>query len=69
MAPRDLHRMKHLKETGMSYFQHMLHALYIGAFLVIAGFCCITHSFAPFVFKNTASKIITHLNDDVIKKT
>ena len=55
--------MKHLEETGMSYFQHMRHALFIGTLLFVAGFCCVTHSVAPFMFESSASNIIKYLND------
>ncbi len=60
--------MGHLQDTGMTYFQHMRHAIYIGTLLIIAGACCIAHSVAPFVFKTTASSIIAHLSDIVISR-
>jgi len=60
--------MKHLKDAGMNYFQHMLHALYIAYLLISAGVCCIIHSFFPFLFETTASKTIKHLNNNVISR-
>tara|TARA_Y100001963_G_scaffold45011_1_gene63327 strand:+ start:2951 stop:3133 length:183 start_codon:yes stop_codon:yes gene_type:complete len=60
--------MKHLKETGMSYTQHMRHALFVSALLFIAAFCCLAHSVAPFMCESTASDIIKHLNKDILKR-
>ena len=60
--------MGHLRDAGMTYFQHMRHALYVGTFLILAGVCCVTHSVMPFLFKTTASNIITHLSDNVISR-
>ena len=60
--------MEHLKDVGMTYFQHMRHAIYISILLFAAAACCLIHSVAPFVYKKTASSIITHLNDNVISR-
>lgn len=60
--------MKHLKDTGMNYFQHMLHALRIACLLIGAGCCCAIHSIFPFLFESTTSKIIKHLNDNMISR-
>ena len=60
--------MNHLKDTGMGYFRHMRHAMYISVLLIAAAACCAIHSVAPFVFEKTASRIITHLTDNVISR-
>ena len=60
--------MGHLKDVGMTYFQHMCHAIHISTLLFAAAACCLIHSVAPFVYKKTASNIITHLNDNVINR-
>ena len=60
--------MGHLKEAGMTYFQHMYHALRISTFLIIAALCCVIHAVLPFTFKKTASSIIKHLSDDVASR-
>ena len=60
--------MEHLKDVGMTYFQHMRHAIYISILLFAAAACCLIHSVVPFVFEKTASTIITHLSDNVISR-
>ena len=60
--------MGHLQDVDMTYFQHMRHAIYISTLLFAAAACCLIHSVAPFVYKKTASKIITHLSDNVISR-
>ena len=60
--------MGHLKDVGMTYFQHMRHAIYISILLLAAAACCLIHSVVPFVFKKTASTIITYLSDNVISR-
>jgi len=60
--------MNHLEDVGMTYFQHMRHALYISFLLAVASFCCVTHAACPFIFKQTASCIIKHLTDNVISR-
>ena len=58
----------HLKETGMSYFAHMLHALKISSKLAIASFCCAVHSVFPFFFETTASTILENTLNNTIKR-
>ncbi len=60
--------MNHLKEAGMTYFQHMRHAMQISILLFIAATCCAIHSLFPFVFKKTASNTIKYLMNNVISR-
>ena len=60
--------MRHLKETNMTYLRHMFHAMSISALLFTAGFCCMVHSIIPVVFETSASDIIKHLNDNILKR-
>ena len=48
----------HLKESKMSYFDHLKRALGIGTVMVFGGACCIIHSILPFIFHNTATNIV-----------
>lgn len=50
--------MKHLEESGESYFVHMVEAWLIVISLIGASLACLIHSFIPQVFKRTASNIM-----------
>ena len=60
--------VKHLKETGMSYFQHMFHALRVSSILILAATCCIIHSVFPCLFVSTASTMVDNLNKNITKR-
>ena len=60
--------MGHLRDTGMTYFQHMRHAFLISSLLTTAAACCIIHAVFPFVFKKTASNIIKYVTNNVISR-
>ena len=60
--------VNHLRDAGMSYFEHMFHALKISSTLVIAAFCCAVHSVFPFLFENTASTMLENLINNTIKR-
>ena len=53
-----LFNFSHLEESKKGYFNHLKHALGIGASMVLGGACCIVHSIFPFTFHNTATNII-----------
>ena len=43
--------MKHLKETGLNYFEHMARSWTV-------AFVCIIHGLFPFIWEHKASDII-----------
>jgi|TARA_R110001592_G_scaffold243960_2_gene505222 hypothetical protein len=51
----------HLKETGMSGPQHMVHALKIAIRLQKCVFVVIIHSIAPRYFRTTATDIMREI--------
>lgn len=52
----------HPKAVGMNYFSHFFFAWVVG-FRLLAGFLmCAVHSFFPFVFTTTTSKMIKDLH-------
>ena len=52
---------KHLKESNLTYFQHMRRALSISCNLMTASAACLIHAFLPFVFETSASSTIKDL--------
>lgn len=50
--------MKHLKEVGMNYIQHMAFALNTAFELFIAVIALVTHAFVPCLFEKTGSCIV-----------
>ena len=60
--------MGHLTDAGMTYFQHMRHAMRISLLLITASLCCMVHSLFPFLFKKTASSIMKHITDNLINR-
>ncbi len=57
--------MNHLKEHNITYLSHFKKATYIGIRMIISGFCCCIHAFAPFTFTNTASDTIKKINEEI----
>jgi len=50
--------IKHLRETNMGYFEHMIFALKAVFFNLIVIIALILHAFFPFTFTTTYSKFI-----------
>jgi len=51
----------HLSNISESYGQHFLHASYYFVMLLTAAICALIHAILPFLFKKTASQIISKL--------
>lgn len=56
---------RHPKEVGLSYFGHFFFAWTVIFKLLYAVFCCMIHSVFPFLFTQTASGIISGLNQKI----
>ncbi len=54
---------QHPNSVNQTYLEHMRDAFDYGITSCIGGYILIIHSIFPFVFKDTGSKIIFHLND------
>lgn len=57
--------MGHLKDIGEGYFIHMTMALRFALYLTIIAVVCTIHAFLPFLFTDTASKMVSYLNDNM----
>jgi hypothetical protein len=52
---------RHLRESNLTYFQHMIRALSISYKLLVSSVACLIHAFFPFVFETKASSTIKNL--------
>ena len=57
-----LGKMKHLEETGETYFEHMKHAISISYLLLAAGTKCLIHAVIPPLFETGVSSKLDDLN-------
>jgi len=53
--------IKHLQESKIDYFSHMLFAIYAGLRLIWAGITSLIHSIVPGLFPGTAAKTVIDL--------
>ena len=62
-----MHRLfiDHPRSLGMSWSQHGIGAVAIGATLVGAGAACIIHALVPGWFTQTAGKTVTRIYDHI----
>jgi hypothetical protein len=60
----DPHRLftEHPESVGETYGQHLVHASFFGARMVLAGLACMVHALLPFLFVRTGSQAIEELN-------
>lgn len=54
--------IKHLKENGMTYWQHWIFASSHGISCIKAGIFLICHSFLPAIFQHAGSNLVSDLN-------
>ena len=52
---------KHLKSVNETYWQHLKRALMFSGWLFLGGLACVIHAILPFLFTQTASKIVSKL--------
>lgn len=53
---------RHLAETGETYFQHMKFTMSVAGQLLLAGMAVVIHGLLPFLFTNTASRMIDRIH-------
>jgi hypothetical protein len=58
----------HPKSLGMSWAEHGVGAVAIGARMVGAGLACIVHAAVPALFTQTAGRTIMSLHDHMISR-
>jgi hypothetical protein len=59
---------RHLKENGMTYFQHMRFALMLARKTFGCAVASVVHAFIPFVLVDHTSKTINKLNEIFIER-
>jgi len=52
----------HLKQNHMTYFEHMIFAMFYGMCCLLAGFYLIIHSVFPCFFPTTGSDLVNKLS-------
>lgn len=55
--------IRHLKQNNMSYYEHMLFAMFYGYLCIIAGLYLIVHSLLPCFFETAGSDLVSKLNE------
>lgn len=60
--------LEHPRSLGMSWAEHGLGAVKIGARLVGAGCACIVHAFVPGWFTETAGRTVTNMYAHMMKR-
>jgi hypothetical protein len=59
---------EHPRSLGMSWAEHGVGAVVIGARLVGAGLACIVHAIIPGMFTETAGRTVTDIHDHMVKR-
>lgn len=65
--PRRLF-IDHPRSLGMSWAEHGVGAVAIGATLVGAGAACLLHALVPGWFTETAGKTVTRMHDHMMRR-
>jgi hypothetical protein len=60
--------LKHPKEEGMTYFQHMRRAFSLGGRMLYGSICLFVHGLVPALHERTGTRIICALHKDTSKK-
>ena len=59
--------LEHPREQNETYLTHMICALKCALVLFVASIVCFIHSFIPFIFKKTATKLANNAIDERCK--
>lgn len=60
--------LDHPRSLGMSWSQHGIGAIAIGATLIGAGAACLVHALVPGWFTQTAGRTVARMNDHMIRR-
>ena len=55
--------MRHLKDSKMSYFEHLGFAMKLAVHLNVMAFISFVHAIFPFMFQNHVSSGVKAMND------
>lgn len=55
--------INHLQENNMTYFQHMLFAMFYGISCLCAGLYLIVHSILPCFYQTAGSDLVNRLSE------
>lgn len=61
--------LAHPASVGEGYFEHFTAALRFGGLLVLAGGVCWIHALLPFLFTETASRMVRNLHDQLTRRS
>jgi len=59
---------EHPRSLGMSWAEHGVGAIVIGARMVGAGLACMVHAAIPALFTETAGRTVTSLHDHMVRR-
>lgn len=60
--------LDHPRSLGMSWSQHGIGAIAIGATLLGAGTACLVHALVPGWFTQTAGRTVARMNDHMLRR-
>ena len=60
--------MRHPREVGENYCQHLMRASAAGVKLIAGGLACMVHAVFPFLFEHAASDTVRELHQGISKK-
>ena len=58
----------HPRSLGMSWWDHGLGAIKIGAEMIVAGGACLIHAFVPAWFTQTAGRTVERLHEHMVQR-
>ena len=56
----------HPASIGESYVEHLIHAAHFSVRLLAAGIACLIHAVMPFLFVQTASRVVMQLHERMV---
>lgn len=68
MRTMSLRRLftEHPESIGETYLVHLGHASRFALQMMMAGIACLVHSVLPFLFADTASRVVTQLHQQMV---
>jgi hypothetical protein len=58
----------HPAAVGETYLGHLAHASRFALLLILGGSACLVHALLPFLFANTASRVVAQLHERMVVK-
>lgn len=57
--------LKHPREAGEHYLQHLFYTIKVATYLIISAFCAVTHGLIPKILRTTTSDRIIALAENM----